>query len=67
MARPFARPLLGDIDVATAPGIDFDPDRGRHFIRLSFAVSTAQVEDALSRMTSWFARLPVLKPAKLRS
>jgi aspartate/methionine/tyrosine aminotransferase len=59
----FCKTLLNDTGVATAPGIDFDPDRGRHFIRLSFAVSTAQVEDALSRMTPWFARLPVRQRA----
>jgi aspartate/methionine/tyrosine aminotransferase len=41
--------------VATAPGIDFDPVDGRHFIRLSFAVSTPQVIDAIARLQPWFA------------
>lgn len=48
--------LLRDTGVATAPGIDFDPVEGRHHIRLSFAVSTEEVEEAISRMTPWFAR-----------
>lgn len=47
--------LLRDTGVATAPGIDFDPVAGRHFMRLSFAVSTAEVQEAISRITPWFA------------
>jgi len=47
--------LLRDTGVATAPGIDFDPVEGRHHIRLSFAVSTEEVEEAISRMRPWFA------------
>jgi aspartate/methionine/tyrosine aminotransferase len=47
--------LLRDTGVATAPGIDFDPVEGRRFVRLSFAVSTAEVEEAIRRMTPWFA------------
>jgi aspartate/methionine/tyrosine aminotransferase len=52
----FCKSLLRDTGVATAPGIDFDPVDGHHFIRMSFAVSTAQVEDAIARMTPWFAK-----------
>ena len=51
----FCQALLRSTGVATAPGIDFDPVEGRYFIRLSFAVATAQVEDALQRMEGWFA------------
>ncbi len=47
--------LLRDTGVATAPGIDFDPVDGRHFIRFSFAVSTQQVEDAIGRLGPWFS------------
>ena len=36
----FCQRLLQDTGVATAPGVDFDPVEGRHFIRMSFAVST---------------------------
>ena len=46
--------LLRDTGVATAPGVDFDPVEGRHFMRFSFAVSTDRVEDALTRITPWF-------------
>ncbi len=51
----FCKQLLRDTGVATAPGIDFDPVDGRRFIRLSFAVSTPEVEEALARLTPWFA------------
>ena len=51
----FCKAMLRDTGVATAPGIDFDPVEGRHFIRMSFAVSTAQIEDAIARMRPWFA------------
>lgn len=51
----FCRQLLADTGVATAPGIDFDPVDGNRFIRLSFAVSTLEIEDAIERMVPWFA------------
>lgn len=51
----FCEALLRDTGVATAPGLDFDPIDGNRFMRFSFAVSTAQVEDALTRITPWFA------------
>src|SRR5262249_18465912 len=41
----FCKQLLTDTGVATAPGIDFDPVEGKRFIRLSFAVSTPEVEE----------------------
>ena len=47
--------LLEDTGVATAPGIDFDPVEGHRFIRISFAVSTDRVIDAIERMRPWFA------------
>ncbi len=51
----FCRRMLEETGVATAPGIDFDPVRGNRFIRFSFAVSTALVEQALDRLEPWFA------------
>ena len=53
----FCQRLLQDTGVATAPGVDFDPVEGCHFIRFSFAVSTPEIEDALSRLRPWFAAL----------
>ena len=50
----FCERLLRDTGVATAPGVDFDPIDGNHFIRFSFAVSTPEVKEALERITPWF-------------
>ena len=49
----FCRRLLEDTGVATAPGIDFDPVAGGRFVRFSFAVSTAEVTEALDRLEAW--------------
>ncbi len=54
----FARELLNKTGVATAPGIDFDPVDGHRFLRFSFAVSTAEVKEALRRIEPWFASMP---------
>ncbi|ESQ78817.1 pyridoxal phosphate-dependent aminotransferase [Asticcacaulis sp. YBE204] len=50
----FCKDLLNETGVATAPGIDFDPVEGRHFIRFSFAVSRPEIEEAVRRMIPWF-------------
>jgi aspartate/methionine/tyrosine aminotransferase len=49
--------LLRDTGVATAPGVDFDPVVGHRFMRLSFAVSTPLIEEAIARMRPWFQAL----------
>jgi len=54
----FCQTLLSDTGVATAPGLDFDPVEGCHFIRFSFAVSTPEIKEAIRRLTNWFAARP---------
>lgn len=54
----FCEKLLRETGVATAPGVDFDPVDGHHFIRISFAVSTAETREAIDRLTAWFAAQP---------
>ncbi|HEX7302374.1 pyridoxal phosphate-dependent aminotransferase [Lentzea sp.] len=49
----FCRKLLDDTGVAIVPGIDFDPVDGHHFVRLSFAGSTQDIEEALRRLKAW--------------
>ena len=51
----FCMALLDATGVATAPGYDFDPVHGHKFMRISFAVSTDQVKDAIARLEPWFA------------
>jgi aspartate/methionine/tyrosine aminotransferase len=52
----FCDRMVRETGVATAPGIDFDPVDGHRFIRISFAVSTDEVRDAIGRLKPWFAR-----------
>ena len=51
----FCTALLEATGVATAPGIDFDPVEGNHFVRFSFAVSTPEIEEAIRRIRPWLA------------
>ncbi|KFG89736.1 Aspartate transaminase [Sphingobium herbicidovorans NBRC 16415] len=57
----FCQKLLEETGVATAPGIDFDPVDGRRHIRISFAVSTDRVEEAIRRLIPWFKAQPAKK------
>jgi len=52
-SEDFCRRMLRDIGVAVTPGIDFDPGRGRGTLRISFAGSTATMEEAARRLKSW--------------
>lgn len=56
----FCEQLLRETGVASAPGIDFDPVDGNHFFRISFAVSTAQVLEAIERLRPWFEKKAAL-------
>jgi aspartate/methionine/tyrosine aminotransferase len=51
----FCKQLLLETGVAAGPGVDHDPVDGTHFARLSFAVSTERIDDALSRLEPWLA------------
>jgi aspartate/methionine/tyrosine aminotransferase len=45
--------LLAETGVATAPGIDFDTQRGNEFVRLSFAGSAEEITEGLDRLGRW--------------
>lgn len=49
----FCLQLLEDTGVAIAPGIDFDPEFGKRFVRLSFAVSTNETKRACELLNEW--------------
>lgn len=49
----FCRRMLREAGVATTPGVDFDPQRGRGTLRISFAGSTAEMEEAVRRLVAW--------------
>lgn len=44
---------LQEIDIAVTPGIDFDPQRGEDFVRISFAGSADEIDEAGRRIVSW--------------
>ena len=50
-----AAAILEGAGVAVTPGLDFDPVRGRRTLRLSYARSTAEIEEALDRLAAWMA------------
>ena len=47
--------LLAETGVAITPGIDFDPERGRRWVRFSFAGATADMAEAARRLKAWRA------------
>src|ERR1700760_3017037 len=51
----FAKRMLEETHVAATPGVDFDPFRGRHFIRFSYARSAGDMREAVARIARWLA------------
>jgi aspartate/methionine/tyrosine aminotransferase len=49
----FARRMLAQTHVATTPGIDFDPLKGRHFVRFCYAGAAAEMHEAVERLANW--------------
>jgi aspartate/methionine/tyrosine aminotransferase len=45
--------LLAETGLAIVPGIDFDPELGHRFIRISFAGATQDIETGLERLGNW--------------
>jgi aspartate/methionine/tyrosine aminotransferase len=52
----FAKRLLQEAHVAATPGVDFDPVKGRHFIRFCYAGSAADMNEAVERIGNWLRR-----------
>jgi len=49
----FAKRMLNETHVAATPGADFDPARGKHFIRFCYAGATADMREAAERIGRW--------------
>ena len=49
----FAKSMLEEAGVAVTPGIDFDPRRGQHFVRLCYAGSREDMHEAVERIGGW--------------
>jgi aspartate/methionine/tyrosine aminotransferase len=52
-SHAFARTILEETGVAATPGIDFDAERGQHFIRFSYAGTTEDMAEAVRRLKRW--------------
>lgn len=52
-SETFCRRILAETGVAMAPGTDFDRDRGRSTVRISFAGDTPTMADAARRLQAW--------------
>ncbi|MFZ3357782.1 MAG: aminotransferase class I/II-fold pyridoxal phosphate-dependent enzyme [Xanthobacteraceae bacterium] len=49
----FAARMLEEAGVAATPGVDFDPSRGRKFLRLCYAGAREEMRDAVERVGNW--------------
>ena len=49
-ALSFASEILDKAGVAVTPGLDFDPNEGRHWLRFSYARSTTDIIEGLERL-----------------
>ncbi|TCO64889.1 pyridoxal phosphate-dependent aminotransferase [Actinocrispum wychmicini] len=52
-AMSWCQRLLAETGVAVVPGIDFDPEHGSKFIRVSFSGAKADIEEGLRRLGPW--------------
>lgn len=49
----FCAQMVRETGIAFAPGIDFDPEEGHRFIRISFALSENEVRSAMRLFSKW--------------
>ena len=49
----FAKCMLEEAHVAATPGVDFDPHNGTSFVRFCYAGATAEMHEAVARITDW--------------
>lgn len=45
--------ILREAGVAVTPGLDFDPERGHHFIRFAYAGATERIAEGIDRLIEW--------------
>ena len=53
-SRALAAEILKEVDVAVTPGVDFDPEEGHRWLRLSYAGRTADIEEGMARLVRFF-------------
>jgi aspartate/methionine/tyrosine aminotransferase len=52
-SEAFCKRMLAEAGVAATPGTDFDPGRGRAFVRFSYAGTEADMIEAARRLKAW--------------
>jgi len=52
----FATRMLEQAGVAATPGVDFDPLRGRNFLRLCYAGAREEMREAVERIGDWLRK-----------
>jgi aspartate/methionine/tyrosine aminotransferase len=52
----FAKRMLEEAGVAATPGVDFDPIRGKQFLRFCYAGSAVEMREAVERIGGWLKR-----------
>jgi aspartate/methionine/tyrosine aminotransferase len=55
-SEDFCHRVLDEAGVALTPGLDFDPDRGQRYVRLSFAGPMTDMERAIERLRTFLGR-----------
>ncbi|KAB2920583.1 MAG: aminotransferase class I/II-fold pyridoxal phosphate-dependent enzyme [Hyphomicrobiaceae bacterium] len=49
----FTKEMLQDIGIAATPGVDFDFERGRRYVRFCYAGTTEEMAEAARRLRTW--------------
>jgi len=49
----FSKQMLAETGIAATPGVDFDAERGRRYIRFCYAGTTADMAEAVRRLQGW--------------
>ncbi len=52
-SREFCARMLAETGVAASPGVDFDRERGHHFVRFSYCGPEADMAEAAARLARW--------------
>jgi len=52
----FAKRMLEEAGVAATPGVDFDPVRGKNFLRFCYAGAPEEMREAVERIGAWLRK-----------
>lgn len=55
-SKSFCQRMLHEANVSIVPGYDFDTQRGHRMIRISYCGSKERIEEAASRLLSWYQK-----------